>query len=49
MATKARYQYALSLDAECVKIVEKVVSSGSAKNFTEGIRYCIRAQKPVKA
>jgi len=49
MATEASYKHALSLDEECEKIVKGVVKSGKALNFSDGIRYCIRQQKPVKA
>jgi hypothetical protein len=49
MATKASFKHAISLDDECERIVEKVVKSGKALNFTDGIRYCIRAQKERKA
>ena len=49
MATKASYKHALSLDDECERIVEKMVKFGALPDFTEAVRICIRAQKPVRS
>ena len=42
MATLPSYKYALSLDEECKTIIDRLVESGKAPTFTEGIRMCIR-------
>ena len=44
MATKPSYKYALSLDEECKAIIDRLVESGKAPTFTEGVRMCIRKQ-----
>ena len=47
MVTTPTYKHALSLNEECECIVNRIVSSGKADNFTDGIRYCILLQKQL--
>jgi hypothetical protein len=45
MVTKPTYRYAISFDDECKAIIERIVEDGKANTFTDGVRYCVRAQE----